>query len=146
MAEPTSPVTRRTAIATLAGGGTVAIAVAAPKLTSGDSLTTFQQAFSSPYATLDRAGDTTWSAEIGSTLQIQNGPGLRIAGVETGASYGLQSGLIRSRSFLVNFEVVGRGSVASDTVYRVSHRKYGSFDLFVRTAPDVPNFAQASFS
>ena len=122
------------------------MAVAAPSLSPSGSLASFQQAFTSPYVTLDRAGDTTWSAEIGSTLQILNGPGLRIASVETGASYGLQSGLIRSRSFLVNFEVVGRGSVANDTVYRVSHRKYGSFDLFVRTAAGVPNFAQASFS
>ena len=147
MAEPLSRMNRRTAIAALVGGGgTVAVAMAAPSLTSGGSLTTFQQAFTSPYATLDRAEHTVWSAEIGSTLQIENGPGLRIASVETGAPYGPQSGLIRSRSFLVNFDIVGRGSVSSDRIYRVSHRKYGSFDLYVRTAAQVQSFAQASFS
>ena len=146
MAEPISRINRRTAIAALAGGGAAAVAMAAPSLSPSGSLTTFQQAFTSPYATLDRAEHTVWSAEIGSTLQIENGPGLRIASVETGAPYGPQSGLIRSRSFLVNFDIVGRGSVSSDRIYRVSHRKYGSFDLYVRTAAQVQSFAQASFS
>ena len=146
MAEPLSRMNRRTAIAALVGGGTVAVAMAAPSLSSSGSLTTFQQAFTSPNATLDRADYSTWTAEIGSTLQIENGPGLRFASVETGAPYGPQAGLIRSRSFLVNFDIVGRGSVTSDRVYRVSHRKYGSFDLYVRTAAQVGNFAQASFS
>ena len=141
----TSRMTRRAAIATM-GGGMVAVAIAAPSLKSDPTLTSFGQAFSSPSVSLDRAGDTTWSAEIGSVLQVQNGPRLRIRGVETGASYGQHAELIRSRSFLVNFDVVDTTGIAGDAVYRVTHDRYGSFDLFLKTAAATPRFVQAAFN
>lgn len=143
-----SIVSRRMLLGTLAGGATAATALAATRASDGGTITqTFTNAFTSPFFSLSTADHTAWTAEIGKSLQVENGPSLLITGVETFASYGTtDEDLIRPRAFLVNMNVTGRGRLTGNTIQRVTHKRYGSFDLYLITTPALPTFAQAVFN
>lgn len=150
MDEQKAKLTRRAAIATVVGGATLAAATARSQLGgSTDVLALFEGGFSSPFFSLERGDHTAWLGEVGTELQTRGGPALRVTGVETFADYGRSEGveeLIRSRAFAVNFESVGSGRIAADTIYTVTHPRYGSFDLFLKTTPALPGFVQAVFN
>lgn len=148
MVEPSPNVTRRTAIATVVGGATVATAMAQSQPgTANAVLASFADAFSSPFFSLERGDETAWAAEVGTVFTVQGGPSLQVTGIETFARYGrTAANLIRSRAFLVNFAATDRGRIVGDTIYRVTHPRFGSFDLFLKTTPELPTFAQAVFN
>lgn len=145
MAEQTKSLSRRAMLGGAVGG--VAIAAAAAKTGLTDTATeTFASSFSSPFFSLERADHTAWAAEIGKTLAVEGGPTLRIASVETFVSYGETEGLIRSRAFLVNLQATTTGRITGNTIYRVTHKRYGTFNLYLVTSPQHPTFAQAVFN
>ena len=148
MSRTSSKLSRRTLLATLAGGGTVAAALASPRLLGEETLSdAFEDAFVSPFFWLERGDDRAWSAQIGNVLQVEGGTAMRVSGVETFAAYGAtDADLVRPRAFAVNFEIVSGGRIAGDVIHRVTHPSYGSFDLFVKTTPELPTFVQAVFN
>ncbi len=147
MAEQKKSLSRRAMLGGVVGGGAIAAAAAKTGITDLDGVTnTFTRSFRSPFLSLERADHRAWIAEIGETLAVQGGPTLKIAGVETFVKYGETDGLIRSRAFVVNLEAVTTGRIAGNTIHRVTHPTYGSFDLFLVTSPSFPTFAQAMFN
>jgi hypothetical protein len=149
MAESHSKLTRRAAIAAVVGGATIATAVARTQIKPAgpDALTAFRSSFRSPFFSLEKGDDLAWGTQIGSVLQVQGGAQLRVTGVETFASYGRRHrNLIRPRAFLVNFQLVGGQPIQGDIVHRLTHPSLGSMDLFLKTTPELPNFAQAVFN
>lgn len=145
MAEKNKSLSRRAILGGVVGGGAIAAAAAKTGLT-GSVTETFASSFSSPYASLERADHTVWTAEVGKTLVVENGPTLRIASVETFVGYGATQGLIRSRAFLVNLQATTTGRIVGDTLYRVTHKRYGTFNLYLVSSPLSPTFAQAVFN
>ena len=144
MSRTTSKLSRRTLLASLAGGGTIAAALASPRLLGEETLS---DAFVSPFFWLERGDDRAWSAQIGNVLQVEGGSAMRVIGVDTFAAYGASDAdLVRPRAFAVNFEIVSGGRIAGDVIHRVTHPSYGSFDLFVKTTPELPTFVQAVFN
>ena len=147
MAEKTKSLSRRAMLGGVVGGGAIAAAAAKTGLTDLSSATsTFSRTFTSPFFSLERADHKAWAAEVGKTLAVQSGPTLRIASVETFVRYGETDGLIRSRAFVVNLQAITSGRIVGDTIQRVTHPTYGSFDLFLVTSPSHPTFAQAVFN
>jgi len=144
MAEKSKILTRRTMLAGMAGGAAV-VAFAQTKNGLGTVTNSFSSAFRSPYLSLARADHTVWSAEVGKTLTSASGATLKISSVETFAAYGDAEGLIRPRAFLVNFETT-RGSITGDMIHSLTHKTYGTFDLYLVTSPRLRNFAQAVFN
>jgi len=147
MAEKKKILSRRAMLGGVVGGGAVAAAAAKTGLTDLSGATsTFSRTFTSPYFSLARADHTAWAAEVGKKLSVQNGPTLKIASVETFASYGETDGLIRSRAFLVNLQATTSGRIAGNAIYNVTHPTYGTFELYLVTSPSSPTFAQAVFN
>ena len=145
MAETTKSLSRRAMLGGVVGGGAIAAAAAKTGLT--DSVTqTFTSSFTSPSFSLETADHTAWAAEVGKTLSVEGGPTLRIASVETFVGYGATAGLIRSRAFLVNLQATTTGRIVGNTLYRVTHKRYGTFNLYLVTSPQHPTFAQAVFN
>lgn len=140
-------ITRRAAIAALVGGAAFAAAIAQAQSASGDVADPFADLFQSPFFSLERADDTAWAAEVGNVLEVQAGALLRVVGVETFAAYGSQEAdLIRPRAFIVNFELEGGEPIEGDVIHRLTHPSHGSFDLFLKTTPELPAFVQAVFN
>lgn len=139
---------RRAVLATLGGGGTIAVAVAAPKLIgSGPANAGFQSNFRSPFASLTTGDHNMWRAAIGSTVQVTNGPSLRVAGVETFAPFGKGAkGTSRKAAFMVKFEVVGGSPLPGDMIYDVVSPTQGSMQLFLTRPINAPQLVQAMFS
>jgi hypothetical protein len=148
MSRTSSKLSRRTLLATLAGGGTVAAALARPRVLGEESLSdAFEEAFVSPFFWLERGDDRAWAAQVGKVLEVEGGAAMRVIGIDTFADYGAaDADLIRPRAFAVNFEIVSGGRITGDVIHRVTHPSYGSFDLFVTTTPGLPTFAQAVFN
>lgn len=145
MGDTRKSLSRRAMLGGVVGGGAIAAAAARTGLT--ESVTdTFTNSFTSPYLSLERADHTTWAAEVGKTLALEGGPTLRIASVETFVRYGETEGLIRSRAFLVNLQATTTGRIVGDTLYRATHKRYGTFNLYLVTSRQYPTFAQAIFN
>ncbi|HEY0326088.1 MAG TPA: hypothetical protein VGC46_08955 [Allosphingosinicella sp.] len=144
MAEKTKSLSRRAMLGGVVGSG--AIAAAAGTTLTGTSIDSFSSSFSSPYSTLELGDHTAWAAEVGKTLAVEGGPTLRIASVETFVGYGETEGLIRSRAFLVNLQATTTGRIVGNTIHRVTHKRYGTFSLYLLTSPLHPTFAQAVFN
>jgi hypothetical protein len=149
MDETKTRITRRGALACAVGGATIVTAIAQtkPKAGAADPLLAFRNAFRSPFFSLERGDHTAWRMEVGTTLRTSGGALLRVSGVETFADYGRQArNLIRSRAFLVNFELVGGRPLTADAIHTLTHPRYGRLDLFLKTTPGLPRFVQAVFN
>ncbi len=144
---------RRTALAAFFGGATIAVAIAksGPAVRRGPT-TSFTTAFNSA-SSLPLADDRLWSTLIGSQLQVSDGPLLRVTRVEPFAEYGAgnasiaaRSALIRRRAFAVHFETAAGAILAGNRVHKLTHKKHGTFDLFLVTHRTAPFQAHAMFN
>lgn len=132
--------------ALVSGGAIAAVAAGGPSLVR-KSAGSFQQAFRSPYGSLERGDHNLWQVEIGSLLQISGGPALQIAGVELFTPYGRgASRTSRRRAFAVNLQAQGGVGIVGDVVHSVSHPRHGAFQLFLTTHPARPDLAVAIFN
>ncbi|TMJ19757.1 MAG: hypothetical protein E6G92_08285 [Alphaproteobacteria bacterium] len=129
----------------IAGGGAVAALGASIALPSGATASPRARTQSSTQRRLSgarplaSAGHDEWAAQVGSTFAVAGAQGLTLAQVRPLESSGRRPAGARDRAFLAEFEIVGRGRIAGDQTYMVSHPESGPFQMFLTAAGDARN-------
>ena len=147
MSEANKLLSRRVLVATLVGGGAIAVATARSTLGTAPSAEGFATAFRSPFSNPTLGDHNSWRSELNSQVQVRGGPALRVAKVESFAPFGrAKTGSTRQRAFIVSFDVVGGTPLVGDMIYTITHPSRGSFQLFLTVPRGSPTIAQAIFS
>lgn len=139
--------TRRALFAAAGAGATLAVAALAKPIFRQATGGGFDTTFKSPYGSLQNADHNVWRTKVGQTLQVSTGQTLQVAKVETFVPFRAKdTRSVRSRAFMVSFDVVGAGIVAGDTIHRVNHPQLGTLDLFLTAPANRPGRVQAVFN
>jgi len=77
-----------------------------------------------------------WAGQVGSTFTVAGGQRLTLQGVRPMESSGPRPAGSRDRAFVATFDVLGRGTMAGDLIYTVSHADHGPLQIFISAAAD----------
>ncbi|MDE8651303.1 hypothetical protein [Novosphingobium album (ex Liu et al. 2023)] len=149
MADLVSLLSRRSILATMAGGAATVGTYAATNGGSGFSTDAVDAFFSKGKVSsgravkLDTAEVADWRAQIGTLFTLETGHVLKLGSVaEFADSDGPPPQGLRKKAFVARFDQVStllsRGVPEADRIYRVSHPQGGTFSIFL-SAGDIAN-------
>ncbi|MFN3943835.1 MAG: hypothetical protein ACK4K7_02750 [Allosphingosinicella sp.] len=138
--DDTTRVSRRTMLVTLAGGGTAAVAIAAPAFSNQLAQQVREAAVTNGWArqffSLANAGFTEWRQQVGSIFLLGGGFRMKLVAVTPLSSKGKRpSSVGRSSAFIAVFDPVGNAAVPGDLIHTARHPQYGTLPIFLSAAP-----------
>lgn len=140
MEEAASPISRRSAVAGLAGlAVTAVVATTALRPSAGDRARRLlaSNPLTRGFVSLASAEQSEWTAQVGSDFTLEGGYRMRLAGVRPLLSAGDRpANVTRERAFIAVFEVAGGVALPGDLIYTATHASYGQLPLFLSQAGD----------